>query len=64
MLSGKPAFRKQDATCTEQEATAVQQEFLSVNLGMGLEHHFPHLYSQGGAGGGGGGPEGGLGAMV
>ncbi len=29
-----------------QEENACQQEPLSVNLGIGFEHQFPHLYSQ------------------
>lgn len=32
--------------------TAVLQSFWLENGGRGFEHHFPHLYSQVGAGGG------------
>lgn len=49
-LSGKPACKKQEATCTLQEEKAVQQESESVNAGIGLEHQFPHEYSQVGVG--------------
>lgn len=49
-LSGKPAFRKQEAICIEQVEKAAKQELLSEKLGSGLEHHLPHLYSQVGVG--------------
>jgi hypothetical protein len=41
---------KQEATWTVQDDQAERQEFLSVNFGIGLEHHLPHLYSQVGVG--------------
>lgn len=46
MLSGNPAFAKQDVVWIKQEDTALMQESLSPKAGSGLEHHFPHLYSQ------------------
>jgi len=49
-LSGNPACRKQDASWTEHEEKADQQEFWSVQDGRGLEHQFPHLYSHVGLG--------------
>lgn len=49
-LAGKPAWRKQDATCTLQEEKAAKQEFESLKAGIGVEHQFPHLYSQVGVG--------------
>lgn len=48
--SGKPALRKQEATWTAQALCAVEQPFASENSGMGVEHQFPHLYSQVGVG--------------
>lgn len=49
-LAGKPAWAKQDATCTLQEEKAAEQEFESVKSGIGVEHQFPHEYSQVGVG--------------
>lgn len=49
-LSGNPACKKQEASCTLQAATALEQELGSLKGGRGLEHHFPHLYSQVGVG--------------
>jgi hypothetical protein len=50
MLSGKPAWRKQEATWRVQEEWAAQQEVESLKVGRGVEHHLPHLYSQVGVG--------------
>lgn len=49
-LAGNPAFRKHDVNWTAQLAAEVLQLTASVNLASGLEHQFPHLYSQGGVG--------------
>jgi hypothetical protein len=49
-LSGHPACKKQLVVCTRQFVTAVLQEPPSLKGGRGLEHHFPHLYSQVGIG--------------
>lgn len=43
--AGNPAVRKQEAICTVQAATAVLHDFESVKGGIGLEHHFPQVYS-------------------
>lgn len=48
--AGNPAFRKQEATCTVQAPTAVAHDFGSVNGGIGVEHHFPQVYSHVGVG--------------
>jgi hypothetical protein len=50
MLLGNPAFEKHDAVCSTQDETASRQESLSVKTGRGVEHQFPHLYSQVGVG--------------
>jgi len=50
-FSGNPAFKKHDTFCTAQAETAFAHELWSLKSGSGLEHHFPHLYSQVGAGG-------------
>jgi hypothetical protein len=48
--SGQPACRKQDVSWIAQFETAMEHSFLLVKGGRGLEHHFPHLYSQVGVG--------------
>jgi hypothetical protein len=49
-LAGKPAWRKQDATCTLQDEKAAKHELESVKVGIGVEHQFPHEYSHVGMG--------------
>jgi hypothetical protein len=46
MDSGQPALKKQEAIWILQEDHAVRQLASSVKSGRGVEHHFPHLYSQ------------------
>jgi hypothetical protein len=49
MLSGKVVVEKQAATCREQWLAATLQSKVEENLGIGLEHQLPHLYSQSGS---------------
>lgn len=48
--SGQELVEKQSATWRRQEDTALPQPGLSLKTGKGLEHHFPHSYSQAGTG--------------
>lgn len=48
--SGHELVKKQSATCSRQDETALPQDALSLKKGKGLEHHFPHAYSHVGAG--------------
>ena len=47
--SGHGLEKKQSATWSKQEDTALPQPVLSPKTGRGLEHHFPQAYSQAGA---------------
>ncbi|MCJ1467371.1 hypothetical protein MMC07_005995 [Pseudocyphellaria aurata] len=48
--SGHEFVKKQSATWSRHEDTALPQDALSLKTGKGLEHHFPHAYSQVGTG--------------
>lgn len=48
--SGHEFVKKQSATWSRHEDTALPQDALSLKTGKGLEHHFPHTYSQVGTG--------------
>lgn len=48
--SGHGLEKKQSATWSMQEDTALAHAVSSLKTGKGLEHHFPQAYSQVGAG--------------
>jgi hypothetical protein len=49
-FAGNPACRKQDRSWILHCPTALRHEVASEKLGRGVEHQFPHLYSQVGVG--------------